>query len=413
MTNADLQGKEKTMISPDEAWQLIASSTTKLKSQAKDLLQAQGSVLVSSVLAPLDLPMFNNSAMDGFAIRYADIAAGITTFKVRGIVPAGKSEPHKSLKRAEAFKIFTGALIPAGADTIVIREHVREEPDQIFINEAPLTKGAHIRVKASQLKKGKTALMQGHVIGPASIGFLASLGISKVRVFAKPKITVIITGDELRLPGEKLQTGEIFESNSYALQSALLGCGIESNAVYRVKDTEKQVIAALKKALLKSDMVILTGGISAGDYDFVKTALPKTGVKSIFYKIAQKPGKPLFYGKKKNTSVFALPGNPASVLSCFYEYVYPAIRLMQGFTNPFVEKRKGALIQDYNKTYNFALFLKGRTEGLTIHILEGQGSDVLMSFALADCLVYFPPGKKMFTKGELVDVHLIPNSFGQ
>ena len=370
-------------------------------------------ILASSVKAPHNLPMFSNSAMDGFALRYSDIRAGLKEFELAGIVPAGKTKSFKPLKKGQVYKLFTGALIPPGADTIVIREHVKEEATRIFIIDPPLVKGAHIRSEGTQLKKGAPALVKGHAIGPASIGFLASLGIRRVQVFAKPRITVIITGDELRLPGEKLQKGEIYESNSYALQTALNNSGIEPIAVLRVKDNEKEVIRAIRVALQKSDMILLTGGISAGDYDYVKTALPKTKVKCLFYKIAQKPGKPLFYGKKKNTSVFALPGNPASVLSCFYEYVLPAIRLMQGFHQPFLEKRALILNLDYNKTFNFALFLKGKTEGQSVHILEGQGSDVMMSFASSDCLVYLPPGKKTYMQGDAVETHILPNSFVQ
>jgi molybdopterin molybdotransferase len=406
MTKISTLGKGKTMISPEEAWKVIGDSIGRLKPEWKAITESSGSVLAASVKAPFDLPGFDNSAMDGFAIRHADFKAGISTYRIAGFAPAGKTKRTNSLKKGEAFRIFTGAQIPRGADTVVAREFVKENKDEIEIGLSKLNKGAHIRIRGSQLRKGALALQKGHVLGAASIGFLANMGIQKVSVGKKPRVALIITGDELQRPGKKLLPGQIYESNSFALLAVLKQIDIEPISLDQVIDKEHLVIIAIKKALRNVDLILLTGGISAGDYDFVKTALPKTGVRCLFYKLAQKPGKPLFYGLRNKTAVFALPGNPASVLSCFYEYVYPAIRMMGGFENPFLEKRLVLLQTGYQKTTDFALFLKGKRDMQTVRILEGQGSDMMMSFALADCLIYLPPGKRILAKGTQVEIHL-------
>jgi molybdopterin molybdotransferase len=398
---------EKPLITPSEAWKIIGAATPLLKTESIPLEKAPGRVLSSAIKTSIDLPPFDNSAMDGFAIRYADYAAGICDFIIVATLAAGHSNTHKRLKKGEAFRIFTGALVPPGCDAIVIREAAEEKKGRMQIVQGAVTQGAHIRKRGHQSIKGSQALDKGHVMGTGSIGYLAGLGVTHVEVYKKPKVSLIITGDELQLPGHKLKPGQVFESNSCTLLAALRETGIEPLSLVRVKDKEKSVIRAIENALPKSDLLILTGGISLGDYDFVKTALPKTGVKCLFYKIAQKPGKPLFFGKKKKTSVFALPGNPASVLTCFYEYVYQAIHLMTGSDFPHLKRAYLSLQSDYQKTTEFSLFLKARIESEQVIILGGQQSDSMQSFAEADCLVYLAPGKRAYKKGEHVEIHIL------
>jgi len=234
------------------------------------------------------------------------------------------------------------------------------------------------------------------------------MGINSVKVNASPRITIIITGSELKKPGASLKNGEIYESNSFALNSSLQSIHLKSSQTITVKDSEKEIFSALKKAISNSDLVLVTGGISVGDYDFTGSSLKKIGVKNVFYKIKQKPGKPIFFGKHNKTLIYGLPGNPAAVLSCFYVYVYPAIRIMQGRKDIFLKKIQASITNDYAKKAGLSFFLKGKISGEKVTPLEGQESYILSSFAMADCLIYLPAEKENLKEGELVEVHLLP-----
>jgi molybdopterin molybdotransferase len=399
--------KGKALITPEDAWKIISDSVPVLKTERMSLSKAGRHVLSKDIYAPLDMPPFDNSAMDGYIILHSDFGKGMRKFKVKDTLPAGNPKFRKPLLSGQAYRVFTGALVPDGDHSIVIREQVKEGKNEIILFQETLDKGVHIRRQGQHLRKGDLALPKGHLLNPGSIGFLSGLGIDRVEVYKKPVVSLIITGDELLAPGQKVEKGMVFESNSFALQAALREAGIEPHSIVRVKDKQKLVVKAIREALRRSDLLLLTGGISAGDYDFVKTSLPEAGVKCLFYKIAQKPGKPLFYGKKNKTRIFALPGNPASVLTCFYEYVYPSIGRMMGKKFAYVEKRRIPLYASYEKNHTFALFLKSKMNETHIEILGGQQSDSMQSFAEADCLIYLPPGQKAYRKGDLVETHFI------
>ena len=234
------------------------------------------------------------------------------------------------------------------------------------------------------------------------------MGVTHVKVIAAPRITIIVTGNELKRVGKPLSQGEIYESNSFALEATLSSMHLKANKIISVRDNEKLVFTTIKKAIANSDMVLITGGISVGDYDFVGTSLKKLGVKNIFYKIKQKPGKPLFFGKYKNSVIFGLPGNPAAVLSCFYEYVYTAIRMMQGRKDVFLKKNFLPISKDYSKKKGLSFFLKGKMAENSVTPLEGQESYILSSFAIADSLIYLPEECEDVKSGELVEVHILP-----
>ncbi len=401
------QPEKISLITPEQAWEIIQASAPLCAKVIRTTEAALGYVLAEPLKSPINLPLFDNSAMDGYALKFSDYAGDIRQYSVRGTVSAGKTKPLEPLGKGEVYRIFTGAAIPTGADTVIMREQVVEEKNSLLIQNPSLQQGANIRKQGRHIHKGDVILEKGHRLNAGSIGFLSSLGIAKVKVFDKPKISVIVTGDELVRPGSSLRPGQIFESNSGALKAALKVMDLKPVSCTGVKDIEIRVLAAIRKALKSSDLIILTGGISAGDLDFVKTALPKAGVKCLFYQLAQKPGKPLFFGKKKKTLVFALPGNPASVLTCFYEYVSLAIQCMQGGQDSALQKIHLPLAEGYLKNPEFSLFLKGRIDGNKVHILEGQESDSMHSFALGNCLVFLHPGKKAYATNDLVEVHLI------
>lgn len=395
------------MISVIQAKTLIVGNIKPLNSSFKLLNESIGMILAQNVTTPVNLPMFNQSAMDGYAIKFSDYAGKIR-IKLAGEVAAGAIFTKK-LKSGQAVRIYTGAMVPEGADTVVMQEKIKVLDDVLCIEDEQLKQGSNVRKKGEQIKKRKIALTKGSALTAGAIGYLAAMGITSVKVISKPKVAVITTGSELIEPGNKLKVGQIFESNSFALEAALHSVHITAVKSFSASDNEQKIYNTLKRCIHNYDLVLITGGISVGDYDFVGKTLKKLGVKNIFYKIKQKPGKPLFFGKSGKTIVFALPGNPAAVLSCFYEYVFPAIQIMQGRKDPFLKRVQLPITKDYAKKKGLSFFLKGKISGETVIPLEGQESFVLSSFAIADCLIYLPEEFENIKAGELVEVHLLPS----
>lgn len=395
------------MISVIQAKALIVGNIKPLNSSFKLLNESIGMILAQNVTTPVNLPMFNQSAMDGYAIKFSDYAGKIR-IKLAGEVAAGAIFTKK-LKSGQAVRIYTGAMVPEGADTVVMQEKIKVLDDVLCIEDEQLKQGSNVRKKGEQIKKRKIALTKGSALTAGAIGYLAAMGITSVKVISKPKVAVITTGSELIEPGNKLKVGQIFESNSFALEAALHSVHITAVKSFSASDNEQKIYNTLKRCIHNYDLVLITGGISVGDYDFVGKTLKKLGVKNIFYKIKQKPGKPLFFGKSGKTIVFALPGNPAAVLSCFYEYVFPAIQIMQGRKDPFLKRVQLPITKDYAKKKGLSFFLKGKISGETVIPLEGQESFVLSSFAIADCLIYLPEEFENIKAGELVEVHLLPS----
>src|SRR5690606_12121873 len=276
---------------------------------------------LQDITSPGDLPPFDQAAMDGYAFRYEDAGKEL---RVVDIVPAGSAE-RLVLEQGQAARIFTGAPIPENADTVIMQEYTRELEGQLQLADPNLVQGGNVRFKGSEVRWGERLLPGGTVLNPAAIGFLASAGMAEVTVFPMPKVAMFVTGDELQPPGKPLIAGQVYEANSYALQAALQQLGIRELEVRHVADHPEQLVSRLLEALEKADLVLLTGGISVGERDYVKRAIERCGVTEGFYKVRQKPGKPLYFGMKGHRPVFGLPGNPASVLVSFYQYVVPAL----------------------------------------------------------------------------------------
>jgi len=265
-------------------------------------------------------------------------------------------------------------------------------------------KGANVRPQGSQTKKGEMALQERQLLTPVAISFLAGIGINKVNVFSKPTVSIIVTGKELAKADDTITEGKIFESNSIGLIAALNQIGINPVSVEVVDDVEAEIEQAISNQLT-SDILILTGGVSVGDYDLVPASLEKCGVQKIFHKIKQKPGKPFYFGRHNQTLVFALPGNPAAVMSCFYEYVAQAI---SNFTQKeYFKKVAFPLAEDFNKKSGLTFFLKGKIGEREVTVLNNQESYKLNSFAVADCLIEFDEEGENFKKGDLVKVRMI------
>jgi len=386
------------MIEVKEALEIVAANSSVLSTQKISVQKALGYILAETIYSPISMPPFRQSAMDGYAFTHSRRHQ----FDVVGISQAGDHANIK-LKENQAVRIFTGAYVPNDADTVVMQEHVMVNGDSILIAKMP-EPYANVRNKGEQINAEDVVFDANTLITPAAIGFLACLGITEITVYRKPKVAILVTGNELVKPGKKLSKGKIYESNSVMLQAALQTIGINKIKVHTVKDNLKATKKALQSILKKNDIVLISGGISVGDYDFVKEALLKNGVEELFYKINQKPGKPMFFGAKKDTLVFALPGNPASSLTNFYIYVYPAVKNKMGFSNTHLPKIVRKLENDIVNNTGKTLFLKALYNETSVTILEGQASSMLNSFAIANGLVIVQHDTENIKKGASVTI---------
>ncbi len=394
------------MISVSQAQDAIIESITTGTETTVSLTESLGCVAVEDIYCPIDAPPFNQSGVDGYAFRLDNYKEG-HHIHIAGESSAGKSYVKKLVPN-QAVRIFTGAEVPDGADTVVMQEKISIHGDLLIIHDEKIAHGANVRERGSHSKKGDLALPRGSVINAGTIGFLASIGISKVKVFSKPSIVIIITGNELRQPGETLSSGQVYECNSACLCSALQGMGISEVKVFYAADDESATRTVFREALSIADIVLFTGGISVGDYDYVGKVLREENVNEIFYKVKQRPGKPLFFGKKDGHIIFGLPGNPASVLTCFYEYVYPAIRSTMGYTNPLLQSIRVPLTHQVNTVNGLTFFLKANTDYSSVTSLDGQPSYMMRSFAAANCFIVVPEDTERINAGEVVEVHLLP-----
>lgn len=394
------------MISVHQAKELVLRNCNKKQVVTIKLEDSNGLVLAEDIYSNQDIPPFDQSAMDGYAFRFEDLKHNEPLY-IDGEIPAGSA--IKELDEAnKAMRIFTGAPVPINADVVVMQEKVTVKDQQIFIDDQQLNVGTNIRRKGSQTKKGELALNAGTKLNAAAIGFLASLGFAEVKVYKSPGIFLIVTGKELQKPGNSLETGQIYESNSFSLTAALSQMGIHSIRKNIADDDVIQIGRFINHGITSSDMILLTGGVSVGDYDFVTKAAENAGVKMIFHKVKQKPGKPLYFGMANDIPVFGLPGNPASVLTCFYEYVAPAIRKMMGLNSEGNSNQLQLQLANYfQKKQGLTYFLKGKISGNEVTLLHSQESYQMGSFTMADCLVVLDEDKTDFQKADLVEVHLI------
>lgn len=393
------------MLTVSEAKKIILQYSVELAPVKIVLSQAAGMVLAEDIYATINIPAYAQSSMDGFAFSFGDLKTG-QPLTIKGVIAAGSSESD-TLASGNAVRIFTGAPVPDGADTVVMQEKTRIEGNNLYVDDANIQKGLNVRIKGSEIKAGDLAIAKDSLLRPAAIGFLAGMGVTEVLVYPYPVISIVVTGNELQSPGQPLQPGQIYESNSFLLRAALRQLHITDVEVYKAEDTLETVKRVLTHALQRSDIVFLTGGVSVGDYDFVAAAAKENGIEKVFHKIKQKPGKPFYFGKKGSKLVFGLPGNPASVLTCFYEYVEPAIKQM-------VKQRTGLrvlhvpLSEPFRKAAGLTHFLKGSYDGTKATPLHAQESYRLSSFANANCLIKIGEEVTACEKNDIVEIHLLP-----
>lgn len=391
----------KEFVAVQEAKEILKGLSLLGEKVQLPLQKALGYWTAGPIYAPMQVPSFDNSGMDGYAFAWAN---GGESRQLAQVVQAG-TFPDFTLQPGTAVRIFTGAPVPKGADTVVQQEWVRVEGDRLFFDLEQLTQGMNLRRAGSQCEQGQLILAEGTRITPGTIGLLASLGVEEVSVFAVPQVSIILTGDEVVEVGQALQPGQIYNANGPALLGYLSQLGITEVKVYKVKDDPNEVIRVIGEALASSDVLLLTGGISVGDFDFVKEGLAENGVETLFYKVKQKPGKPLLVGVKGSQLVFALPGNPASVLTCFMQYVKPSLGQWMGNPAAWEQAISYPLANHWEKQVKLTVFLKARLVAGQVEVLPGQESFNLLSFGTADGLIEIGEDQQFLKEGTLVSFY--------
>ncbi len=391
------------MISIEDALQAVITSSKEI---SKDIIlpieKVGNSTLYRDVYSPINMPPFRQSAMDGYALNLHNDFLYVLIDEVKA------GDGHQPiLKAGEAIRIFTGAAVPDSANAVIMQEKVIKNENNITVN-SQVTNEYNIRAIGEQVKKGELALKKGTKLTPAAIGYLSSLGITEVSVYKNPSIALITTGNELVEPGENLSYGKIYESNSKMIHSALLNLGFDDISIYKIEDNYEQTYSKLQNVIKEHDLVIISGGISVGDYDFVGKALAELNIEELFYKVNQKPGKPLFFGKNNTTLIFALPGNPAAALTCFYIYVYVALQRLTGLKNNGLHTITARSLSNFVKNGDRPQFLKAIYKNGEVTILEGQSSAMLQTFAISNALVLMNGDMQKIRVNELVQVILLP-----
>lgn len=389
------------MISVNEAFSILNKIAFPLNEVEIPLANANQCVLAETLLSPINMPPFRQSNMDGFALSLHQELV----YSIVGEIKAGDSKPIQ-LQPGQAVKIFTGAAVPDSAQAVIQIEKVSVSDNKLFMKEA-VTPETNIRPLGSQIAQNDVALEKGTFFTPAAIGFLAGLGFTSVKVYHKPNVAIITTGNELVAAGQPLAHGQVYESNAIMLQAALQNAHFDRVKSYQVKDDFESTKATLKQVIENHDVMLISGGISVGDYDFVGAALQSLKVETLFYKVNQKPGKPLLVGKLNDKLIFALPGNPAASLTCYCIYVLPTLQKMSGIKASYETTIQKNLTQDYAISNSRDQFLKAIVSQDEVTILPHQDSSMLDSFALANASVYLKNGIYSLSKGDKVAVYLL------
>jgi molybdopterin molybdotransferase len=389
------------MISVQEAFSILEQNLPALHKVEYLLSKARKHILAESLLSPISMPPFRQSAMDGYALCLHDDLV----YEIVGEIKAGDSHLVELIP-GQAAKIFTGAAIPDSAQAVIQIENVAANGTQLLLDEL-VEPETNVRPIGEQISAGDLALEKGTLLNSAAIGFLAGLGFTHVPVYKKPKVGIVVTGNELSKPGTPLEHGKVYESNGIMLQSALIDAYYDGVMIYEVNDDFENTKNILQDAITNSEMVLVSGGISVGDYDFVARALKELEVQTLFHKVNQKPGKPLFAGKLHNKMIFALPGNPAACLTCFYVYALPTLAIMSGAEANYKQAVLFPLAHDYEVKNTRCQFLKANISNGEAQILSHQNSSMLNSFSVSNGLVYVPQGHYELKKGDTVEVYLL------
>lgn len=400
------------MITVDEALALVLRHAAPLPRRPTELAEALGCRLAEDVAADLDLPPFDKSLVDGYAIRSADLGRGDRRFRIVEEITAGKV-PRHTIGPGDAAMIMTGAPLPDGADAVVMHEKTRREGDLVEVLERDVPSGQNWIARAREMSRGDVVLRSGAVLSPVRLGLLASVGRSRAMVVPRPRVSVVATGDELVEPDQVPGPGQIRNSNA----AMVSGLARAAGATVRTHPIARDEPAELRDRLgsaLSDDMLLITGGVSVGTHDLVPAALEALGVERVFHKVRVKPGKPAWFGVRREVEgrppalVFGLPGNPASGLVSFLLLVRPALEVLSGGT-PVDRSFEARLARPFRQkgerqAYQPSLISTGPTGTLEVEPLDWAGSSDLRTVSLADALAVFPPGDRSYRAGEMVRV---------
>ncbi len=397
------------MLSYEQARKTVLENIASAGIEQADLIDAVGRVLVEDVVAPWDMPLWDNSAMDGYALRHADCSEIPCRLKVTGYIPAGATADEIEVKPGCAVKIMTGAPVPAGADAVVPIEETEETSGEQVTVQAAVTERQHIRYRGEDVRSGQTVISAGTIIRPPEVSMLASLGRSRVPVFLRPVVAILSTGDELIEVGRTPGDGEIINSNTLALAAAVREAGGIPRIIGIARDNLESHRERLQEGL-KADMLVTSAGVSAGDRDLVRVVLEELGVKQLFWKVGIKPGKPTAFGVRDGKPVFSLPGNPVSSLITFEEFVRPALLRMMGLRQVLRPTFRAVLREDIkNRESDRTVLLRirlEREEGRYYASTSGrQQTGLLKTMVNSAAIAVIPPGRGFLAAGEEVDVH--------
>ncbi len=411
------------MILFEEAKARILEVSRPLGKQEVKLGKLQGSYLAEPVAATSDLPAFDSSAVDGYGVHSLDLSAASALqpakLKLCGVIQAGDSGALK-LSPGNTIKILTGAPVPPTVCAVVMKEFCEEQNGSILVKQ-PAGAGDNIRRRGEEYKYGQEILPRGARITPPVVGLLATLGFSSFPTYVKPRVAVVATGNELARPGRLLAPGQVYDSNSYALVAAARELGIEVCRTFVARDDADATRNAIKQAIRETDVIITAGGVSVGDFDIVRDVLEECGVKEVFWRIAIKPGKPVYFGTvetkagRKHKLVFGLPGNPVSALVTFHQLVAPALLKIMGASScctPVLSAKLTGAVRGRSGRMEFTRGILSFQDGeLLVQPAVGQDSHMLGGLSLANCVIYCPADRELLAPGDEVVVQLLSWSF--
>ncbi|MBU8893330.1 MAG: molybdopterin molybdotransferase MoeA [Bacteroidales bacterium] len=390
------------MIKIEEAYKIVLNNSYQLETERVHFTDSLGRILAEDVKSDIEMPPFDKSAMDGYACRKQDVK---NTLEIIEIIPAGKT-PEKEIGANQCAKIMTGAPIPKGAD-FVVKVESTEETDNKFVKIITGVGKDNISYKGEDVKKGQQVLNKGIEIKPEHIAVFASVGYTNVLVGKQPKVGIISTGDELVEPDQKPSVSQIRNSNGYQLIGQVKACGAIANYIGIADDTPEDTYNKLSNSLEENDIVLLTGGVSMGEYDFVPEVMKKAGVEILFDSLAVKPGKPTTFGIADKKFCYGLPGNPVSSFMQFELLVKPLIyKLMHRFTNP-LEFSLPMGVDFSRRTTDRKAYLPIYIENSQVFPVDYHGSAHLHALTLAHGVISMDIGKELIKKGELVHVRQI------
>jgi molybdopterin molybdotransferase len=406
--------KPKNMFTPLEAESLILDLVEPIKNTETINLEASfHKVLAEDIASRLDFPYWDNSAMDGYAVRYEDVKHTPITLEIVEEIPAGKP-PKKPLEKGQAARIFTGAMLPQGADTIVMQENTQRQKSQVIVLTSPPKKGDFVRYKGEFYQAGKSLLTAGMTLKAPEIAILATTQCQKISVFRTPKVAIFSTGDELISPDKTLKIGQIIDSNQYALSAFVKSQGAIPLSLGIIPDQPEILRETILTAIQSADFVLSTGGVSVGEYDYIEQILRDLGATIPISAVAIKPGKPLTVAKFANGCVyFGIPGNPVSALVTCWRFVQPALKKLSGLKEnwqvDFIEAKTLNILKGAQQRETY---LWGRviftSDGVQFTLAGGNhSSGNLINLAATNALAVVPPGKGEISPGEKVKVMLV------